>query len=71
MHIHVGGYNETYPVQSWFNEYTSYSYVSNSCASGAVCGHYTQVKTIDTMWMDLKQLKLTRLVYMCNSFSLI
>ena len=49
MHIHVGGYNETYPVQSWFNEYTSYSYVSNSCASGAVCGHYTQVKTIDTM----------------------
>lgn len=31
------------PVQSWFNEYVYYNYDTNTCQSGQVCGHYTQV----------------------------
>ncbi|KAK9286599.1 hypothetical protein L1049_014999 [Liquidambar formosana] len=30
-------------VNLWVNEKASYNYNSNSCAAGAVCGHYTQV----------------------------
>jgi pathogenesis-related protein 1 len=30
-------------VDSWSNERTDYNYKNNSCASGKMCGHYTQV----------------------------
>ncbi|MDP9150935.1 MAG: CAP domain-containing protein [Myxococcota bacterium] len=30
-------------VASWLSEVTSYTYATNSCASGAQCGHYTQI----------------------------
>ncbi|HSC89555.1 MAG TPA: CAP domain-containing protein [Polyangiaceae bacterium] len=30
-------------VGSWVSEVEDYDYASNSCADGAVCGHYTQV----------------------------
>ncbi|HMV80096.1 MAG TPA: pathogenesis-related family 1 protein [Leptospiraceae bacterium] len=30
-------------VTSWYSEKSNYTYSSNSCASGKVCGHYTQV----------------------------
>lgn len=30
-------------VASWVSEASSYDYASNTCAAGAVCGHYTQV----------------------------
>lgn len=30
-------------VDSWGSESSDYSYASNSCAKGKVCGHYTQV----------------------------
>lgn len=32
-----------YAVQLWTDEKEDYDYDSNSCASGAICGHYTQV----------------------------
>lgn len=30
-------------VDSWGSEKADYDYDSNTCASGAVCGHYTQI----------------------------
>jgi pathogenesis-related protein 1 len=30
-------------VASWLSEESSYDHASNSCASGADCGHYTQI----------------------------
>lgn len=30
-------------VQAWVAESANYNYASNTCASGQVCGHYTQV----------------------------
>ena len=30
-------------IQAWYNEKEDYDYESGSCASGRVCGHYTQV----------------------------
>lgn len=30
-------------VTSWYSEKSNYTYSTNSCASGKVCGHYTQV----------------------------
>jgi len=30
-------------VALWFNEQVDYTYASNSCGSGMVCGHYTQM----------------------------
>ncbi|GLT36818.1 hypothetical protein SLA2020_111710 [Shorea laevis] len=33
----------TNAVQMWVDEKANYDYNSNSCAPGAVCGHYTQV----------------------------
>jgi pathogenesis-related protein 1 len=30
-------------VTDWASEGTSYDYATNTCASGAVCGHYTQL----------------------------
>uniref|UniRef100_J3L045 SCP domain-containing protein n=1 Tax=Oryza brachyantha TaxID=4533 RepID=J3L045_ORYBR len=34
-------------VRGWVEEKKDYSYASNSCAAGKVCGHYTQV-----VWRD-------------------
>ena len=28
---------------SWAEEKSDYTYSSNTCASGAICGHYTQL----------------------------
>ena len=36
------------PVDWWVAEKADYTYSSNSCASGKVCGHYTQVVWEDT-----------------------
>jgi hypothetical protein len=30
-------------VASWVNEKSSYDYATNTCASGQMCGHYTQI----------------------------
>ena len=30
-------------VQDWYNEVANYHYSTNTCDSGKVCGHYTQV----------------------------
>jgi hypothetical protein len=30
-------------VQNWANEAGNYDYASNTCATGKVCGHYTQL----------------------------
>ena len=33
----------TFVVTGWGAEYVDYSWVTNTCAAGKVCGHYTQV----------------------------
>ncbi|PIK38157.1 hypothetical protein BSL78_25009 [Apostichopus japonicus] len=33
-------------TQDWYDEVYDYSYDSNTCASGKVCGHYTQVSNV-------------------------
>ncbi|KAK8601781.1 hypothetical protein V6N12_051606 [Hibiscus sabdariffa] len=38
-----GDLSGTDAVAMWVNEGADYNYDSNSCASGKVCGHYTQV----------------------------
>lgn len=37
------GWNAIDAVKSWVSEKQYYDYASNGCASGKVCGHYTQV----------------------------
>ena len=47
--MYSDGKKELQPVsatrvtESWGSEKTNYHYASNTCASGKVCGHYTQV----------------------------
>lgn len=36
-------YTAVAATNAWYNEKGDYTYASNSCASGKVCGHYTQV----------------------------
>lgn len=38
-----GDLSGTDAVRMWVNEKANYNYGSNTCASGKVCGHYTQV----------------------------
>jgi pathogenesis-related protein 1 len=38
-----GGHTASGPVNDWIAESANYNYANNSCAAGAVCGHYTQV----------------------------
>ncbi|XP_057739258.1 pathogenesis-related protein 1B-like [Arachis stenosperma] len=42
-----GDFSGTVAVKLWVDEKQYYDYNSNSCASGQVCGHYTQV-----IWRD-------------------
>ncbi|XP_066276570.1 GLIPR1-like protein 1 isoform X2 [Branchiostoma lanceolatum] len=39
----TGSYTAGKETENWNNEVSDYTYSSNSCRSGAVCGHYTQV----------------------------
>ncbi|KAM2731092.1 hypothetical protein EV2_034798 [Malus domestica] len=39
----TGDMSGTAAVDLWVAEKADYSYESNSCAAGKVCGHYTQV----------------------------
>ncbi|XP_019631967.1 PREDICTED: peptidase inhibitor 16-like [Branchiostoma belcheri] len=39
----TGSYNAGKETENWNSEVSDYTYSSNSCASGRVCGHYTQV----------------------------
>lgn len=44
----TGGYNESYAIQKWYNETSNYIYSNNTCKTGQVCGHYTQVVWANT-----------------------
>ena len=37
------GYTAVAATNAWYNEKADYTLATNSCASGKVCGHYTQV----------------------------
>lgn len=48
--MYLAGGGESYPklnmtavTDSWYNEKPDYDYNTKECASGKVCGHYTQV----------------------------
>ena len=41
--VTTGSANYTRLVMNWYDENQDYDYAANSCASGQVCGHYTQV----------------------------
>ncbi|CAH8369080.1 unnamed protein product [Eruca vesicaria subsp. sativa] len=47
-------------VAMWVNEQFDYDYSSNTCASGKVCGHYTQV-----VWRTTEKLGCARVT--CNN----
>ena len=47
----TGKYTPAQVVAAWVGEDASYDYANNSCAAGAVCGHYTQV-----VWRESTQL---------------
>ena len=38
-------------IQAWYNEITDYTYSSRACS--AVCGHYTQVRQVATVFRDV------------------
>jgi uncharacterized protein YkwD len=38
-----GGHTAASPVSDWVSENANYDYTTNTCATGQVCGHYTQV----------------------------
>lgn len=52
----------TLVVNSWASEKQDYNHRKNSCAPGAICGHYTQV-----VWRDTKQFGCGRAV--CEDLS--
>ncbi|CAA7393772.1 unnamed protein product [Spirodela intermedia] len=54
----------TVAVQAWVGEKQYYNYVSNTCATGKVCSHYTQV-----VWNVSINLGCARVT--CNSGSVI
>ena len=35
-------------INLWYDENTNYDYSSNTCSRGRSCGHYTQVRAIDS-----------------------
>ena len=37
------GWTATQVVNSWASEKSNYTYSSNACAAGKMCGHYTQI----------------------------
>ncbi|KAI3762270.1 hypothetical protein L1987_52695 [Smallanthus sonchifolius] len=50
-----GQFTGTAAVNLWVNEKASYDHRTNTCASGRVCGHYTQV-----VWRNSVQLGCAR-----------
>jgi uncharacterized protein YkwD len=49
-------------VQDWMSEASDYSYASNKCAPGKVCGHYTQV-----VWRNSTQVGCATVICTKNS----
>ena len=45
----AGGWSLQGVVAAWAGEAKDYDYASNTCASGKVCGHYTQLVWRDTL----------------------
>ncbi|XP_030477831.2 pathogenesis-related protein PR-1-like [Cannabis sativa] len=44
-------------VEAWMEEEKDYSYESNSCANGKMCGHYTQI-----VWQSTKRVGCARVI---------
>eukprot|EP00058_Branchiostoma_floridae_P022675 XP_002608165.1 hypothetical protein BRAFLDRAFT_90420 [Branchiostoma floridae] len=42
----TGSYTAGSETENWHSEVSDYTYSSNSCRSGAVCGHYTQIMAL-------------------------
>jgi pathogenesis-related protein 1 len=57
-------------VTAWINEKPDYSYANNSCATGKMCGHYTQIvwKTTKTVGCAILACQGTypSLILICN-----
>ena len=49
LYATTGGGNPQDVVDAWVSEVADYDYGSNSCAPGAMCGHYTQVVWADSL----------------------
>ena len=50
-------------VNSWKSEESNYNYASNTCASGQVCGHYTQLVWAKTTKVGCALYKCAGLTY--------
>lgn len=47
LYITTGPLDPSEAVEKWFKEHENYTYTSNECKEGEMCGHYTQV-----VWAD-------------------
>ena len=57
-----GAKTNTQVVRDWVDESADYSYDKNNCASGKVCGHYTQV-----VWRNTTQVGCATVICTKNS----
>ena len=51
-------------LEAWYSEKPAYSYNTNSCASGHICGHYTQV-----IWKNTTEVGCAKATYTTGRFN--
>merc|ERR1712086_1029238 len=66
--VGTGSYSYTNALAGWWAEHSDYTFSSNSCASGAVCGHYTQMAWASSSRIGCGMTKCASMTGLSSSF---